>query len=373
MWTAKDPRIHITNFVPSIEAIEEFKIQTNAYSAEYGFGGGAVTSITMKSGTNDIHGTLFEFLRNEALDAENYFLNFQPAAGVARKPKDKFRRNQFGAVVSGPLIKNKTFWAFNWESRRDKIGALQEAVFPLDAFRRGDFSELLTGTINPATGRLFRAPIIIYDPVTGNPFPNNIIPQSRLHPGALNVLEKYVPKAQFRQADPLDITAREAVDQPTNTNTYFGRVDHYFSDRDRVFGRIAIDRSGRTANNINPNLPVFVDSNVTNLATSWVHTFSQSMINELRVGFNISDDLTFNPRTDDESFDMDALGIGEFRIPTDGNRKLTPREHGIPQSFGSAVHPAGIDRRQRLRPDGHDPDCRPLVVHQRQAQPENRR
>jgi hypothetical protein len=68
---AKDPRTHAANFVPSIEAIEEFKIQTNAYSAEYGFGGGAVTSITMKSGTNDIHGTLFEFLRNEALDAES--------------------------------------------------------------------------------------------------------------------------------------------------------------------------------------------------------------------------------------------------------------------------------------------------------------
>src|SRR5262249_22063393 len=113
---AKDPRIHITNFVPSIEAIEEFKIQTNAYSAEYGFGGGAVTSITMKSGTNDYHGTVFEFLRNEALDAENYFLNFELAPGTARKPKDKFRRNQFGAVVSGPLIKNKTFWSFNWES-----------------------------------------------------------------------------------------------------------------------------------------------------------------------------------------------------------------------------------------------------------------
>jgi len=331
---SKDPRTHAANFVPSIEAIEEFKIQTNAYSAEYGFGGGAVTSITMKSGTNDIHGTLFEFLRNEALDAENYFLNFQPAAGVARKPKDKFRRNQFGAVVSGPLIKNKTFWAFNWESRRDKIGALQETVWPLDAFRRGDFSELLTGTINPATGRLFRAPIVIYDPVTGNPFPNNIIPQNRLHPGALNVLEKYVPKAQFRQADPLDITAREAVDQPLNANTYFGRVDHYFNDRDRVFGRIAIDRSGLTRENINPNMPVFVDSDVTNLATQWVHTFNQNMINEVRVGFNVSNDLTSNPRTDDESFSMDALGVGEFRIPTDGNRKLTPREHGIPNLSG---------------------------------------
>src|SRR6202163_1115236 len=72
---AKDPRIHITNFVPSVEALEEFRIQTNAYSAEYGFGGGAVVSMTMKSGTNSLHGTLFEFLRNDKFDAEDYFLN----------------------------------------------------------------------------------------------------------------------------------------------------------------------------------------------------------------------------------------------------------------------------------------------------------
>ena len=86
---AKDPRIHITNFVPSIEAIEEFKIQTNAYSAEIGFGGGAVTNITMKSGTNEIHGTLFEFLRNDKLDAENYFLNLGVAPGATRRSKDQ--------------------------------------------------------------------------------------------------------------------------------------------------------------------------------------------------------------------------------------------------------------------------------------------
>src|SRR6476469_1691986 len=88
---AKDPRIHITNFVPSIEALEEFKIQTNAYSAEYGFGGGAQVTMTMKSGTNNLHGTLFQFLRNNAFDAENYFLNFELAPGTVRSPKSKLR------------------------------------------------------------------------------------------------------------------------------------------------------------------------------------------------------------------------------------------------------------------------------------------
>ena len=329
---AKDPRIHITNFVPSIEAIEEFKIQTNAYSAEIGFGGGAVTSITMKSGTNEIHGTLFEFLRNDKLDAENYFLNLGVAES-ARRPKDTLRRNQFGLVVSGPIIKNKTFWAFNWESRRERIETVQSATFPLDAFRQGDFSELMSGTVNPATGRLYRAPILIFDPYTGEPFANNVIPQARLHPGSLNVMNLYIPEADFRQTDPLDFTANKGVLQPINPNTYFGRVDHYFSDADRVFGRIAVDRSSLTSNNINPNLPVTRDSRVMNLASQWVHTFNQSAINEFRFGFNISDDDTINPRTNDESFDMDSLGVGEFRIFGDGNRPLTPREHGIP-NFG---------------------------------------
>jgi hypothetical protein len=331
---AKDPRIHITNFVPSVEAIEEFKIQTNAYSAEIGFGGGAVTAITMKSGTNEIHGTLFEFLRNDTFDAENYFLNFELAEGTERAPKDKLRRNQFGLVLSGPIIKNKTFWAFNWESRREIIGSVQTASFPLAEFERGDFSELLSGTINPATGRLYRAPIVIFDPLTGDPFANNVIPQSRLHPGALNLLDLYVPSADFRQPDPLDFTARKAVDQPISPNQYFGRIDHYFSGSDRVFGRLAMDDSSTESHNINPNLPVRRQQKVYNLASSWVHNFGPNLINDARFGFNISNDDTINPRTNDESFDMNALGIGEWRIPTDGNRILTPREHGIPRITG---------------------------------------
>ena len=89
-----------------------------------------------------------------------------------------------------------------------------------------------------------------------------------------------------------------------------------------------------TRNNINPNIPVFVDSKATNLASQWIHTISPSTINELRFGFNISDDITKNPRTDDTTFDMDALGIGQIRVFSDGNRKLTTREHGIPQLTG---------------------------------------
>jgi len=338
---AKDPRIHITNFVPSIEAIEEFKIQTNAFSAEYGFGGGAYVNITMKSGTNDFHGTLFHFLRNDKFDAEHYFLNFELPPGRQRARKDALRRNQFGFVLSGPVIlpklyngRNKTFWAFNLEYRLDRREEVQTQWWPHDEFREGNFSELLRGTINPATGRLFRAPIVLYDPFSGDPFPNNILPKSRLHPGALNVLNQFVPRAEFRQADPLDFTARKGVNQPVDVHTYFTRIDHYISERDRVFGRLAWDRSGLTRNHINPHLPVFVKSWVTNLATQWIHTFNPTTLNELRFGFNISDDLTANPRTDNTNFDMDALGVGQIRVFGDNNRKLTPREHGIPNFSG---------------------------------------
>lgn len=337
---AKDPRIHITNFVPSIEAIEEFKIQTNAFTAEYGFGGGANVQITMKSGANAFHGTLFEFLRNDKFAAENYFLNFEAPAGQ-RRDKAVLRRNQFGLVLSGPVLipklyngRNKTFWAFNYEARRDRIQAVQTQWFPQDAFRRGDFSQLLTETINPATGRAFRAPITMFDALNGTPFPNNVLPTSRLHRGSLNVLEQFVPRAEFAQADPLDFTSRKGVSQPIDVNTYFARVDHHFSDRDRVFGRLALDRSNLSRNFINPNLPVFVESKVTNLATSWIHTFTPTLFNEVRVGFNTSDDITRNPRTDNTSFDMDSLGVGQIRVFGDNNRKLTPREHGIPQFAG---------------------------------------
>ena len=350
---AKDPRIHITNFVPSVEALEEFKIQTNAYSAEYGFGGGAQVTMTMKSGTNRLHGTLFEFLRNDAFDAENYFLNFERPAGQARAKKDKLRRNQFGAVVSGPLIRNKTFWAFNFESRRDRIESVQTAFFPHDEFRRGDFSVLLPGSTT-ATGS-FRPPIVIYDPYTGLPFAGNILPQSRIHRGATNVIEKYLPRAEFRQADPLDFTARKGVNQPIDANQYFGRVDHYFSSADRVFGRIALDRSEYTNNTINPYFPVATPSDVMNLATQWVHTFNQNMINELRVGFNISDDTLLSLHNQGD-FDIDSLGIGEFRIPLDGNRKLIPREQGVPLmgfTIGERINGNGLDRMDTIQIGDH--------------------
>ena len=328
---AKDPRIHITNFVPSIEAIEEFKIQTNAYSAEVGFGGGAVTSITMKSGTNDIHGTLFEFLRNEAMDAEAYFLNFELASGEARRPKQQLRRNQYGVVLSGPVVKNKTFWAFNWEGRRERTSATQTAWYPDATFKSGDYSRFLSPT---PTSSNPREPFVIWDPITGDPFTNNQIPASRLHAGAQNAMNLLLEQPAFQQADPLDFTNRANVVRPINEDQYYGRIDHHFSDADRIFGRIALSSGERNISNINPKRARLDSNDVYNMATQWIHTFSQNMINEFRFGFNLAETNPFHFFSNTD-FDPDTLGIGEIRVAGDNNRKLLPLETGPPRVSGA--------------------------------------
>src|SRR6185436_1598830 len=329
------PLYNVTTWTPSVDAIEEFRVQTGSYSAEYAQGAGAHIQISIKSGTNQLRGSVFEFLRNDKLDAENYFLNFQPAPGAARIPKDRLRRNQFGTFLAGPLIRNKTFWSFNYEGRRQVKETVATTFWPNQSFRNGDFSALLTPGISATTGRPFRAPILIYDPLNGVPFANNILPQTRLHPGAKNIVSQYLPQPDFQQADILDFTVRRAIPQPINGNQYFGRVDHSFSNSDKVFGRIAIDRADWLANSINPNFPESRGSTAWNLGTQWVHTFNQNVLNEFRFGINNWEDNFVHPRSN-TNFDPDSLGIGAIRVASAGNRKLTPLETGIP-SIGFTI------------------------------------
>ena len=130
---------------PSIEALQEFKIQTNAYSAEFGRSSGAVINATIKSGTNNIHGSVYEFLRNDALDANNFFSNALSA------PKPVRKRNQFGAAVGGPLVKNRTFWFADYEGLREREGVPRVRLVPTAAEKAGLFS---TAVVDPfAAGR----------------------------------------------------------------------------------------------------------------------------------------------------------------------------------------------------------------------------
>ena len=154
---------------PSVDAIQEFKVQTNVYSAEYGHGTGAVVNVTIKSGTNAIHGAVFEFLRNEKVDARNFFSS--PTA-----PAPEFRRNQYGFAVGGPVIKNKTFLFGDWEGTKIRQQQTTLSSLPTSAERTGDFGALSKKLTDPTTGLVFA---------------NNVIPSSRVDPVAQTLINLY--------------------------------------------------------------------------------------------------------------------------------------------------------------------------------------
>ena len=164
---------------PSIDAVQEFKVQTSAYAAEFGRAMGAVINLSLKSGSNDLHGTAFEFLRNEKLDARNYFT----PPGAAKPP---FKRNQFGFSLGGPVTlpklyngRNRTFFFGDYEGSRIRETSTVVSTIPTMRMRSGDFSELTARnrTVN--------------DPLTGQPFPGNVIPTTRLDPVALQLMSLY--------------------------------------------------------------------------------------------------------------------------------------------------------------------------------------
>ncbi len=164
--------------VPSVDAVQEFKVKTSTFSAEFGHAAGAVVNATIKSGTNQFHGTLFEFLRNNVLDANNFFTN---AAGQPRAP---FHQNQFGFAVGGPVLipkvyngHNRTFFFADYQGTRQNTSAGNSITdVPPAALRAGDFSSVKTPIFDPATRRIGPTGLVIADP-----FPGNIIPSNRLN------------------------------------------------------------------------------------------------------------------------------------------------------------------------------------------------
>lgn len=260
---------------PAVDAVEEFKVQTGVMSAEYGFTGGGVINMVTKSGTNQLHGSLYEFLRNDKLDARNTF--------AAAKPP--FRYNQYGVAVGGPVIKDKTFFFGNWEQYDYRRSTSPIGSMPTERQRNGDFGDLL-GT----NGAL----IPIYDPattsgLTRSVFPNNRIPASRMDPVSLKINEFYplpnrTPTNAFTNANNFLNVASEV----RSMRQYTGKIDHRFSDKNSLFGRYSYflhktDNGG----SVYPNPVVAKRDDALenkNFALSDTHSFTPTMLNELRVG-----------------------------------------------------------------------------------------
>ena len=205
-------------FYPIIDAIEELRLNINSYSPEYGRSNGGTVMVAGKSGSNELHGTLYEFLRNEDLNARNYFA--QPGA------KPEFRRNQYGGVLGGPIRKNRTFFFVDWQGTRVRTGTTRFSTVPTLAQRGGVFS----GTI--------------YDPATSprTPFAGGQVPVSRFDPIAQQVLAHYPLPNLPGTANNFVLTGVE----PDNQDQFDIRVDHVFNEKHRVFGRYTWFRDNDT-------------------------------------------------------------------------------------------------------------------------------
>ncbi len=249
---------------PPPDAIAEFRILTNTAPAEFGNNAGSTTNIVTRSGTNHFHGDLWEFVRNNAFDARNFFSpTVQP-----------YKQNQFGGTLGGPIQHNKTFFFGYYEGLRIRQGESEAATVPSLAERQGDFSQ----SVNPSTGQV--EPLI--NEFTGQPFPGNQLPA--INPISQNLLQFYPL--------PNDGVNQFVTTQMLNKNTdQFGiRVDHYLSERDSMFVRYMFSNGSQidplsTAGANVPGFPVGENYRAQNVAAQETHSFSSTLVNMAEFSF----------------------------------------------------------------------------------------
>jgi hypothetical protein len=228
-------------YKPSVEAIQEFKLQNNSFSAEYGNNGGTVVSIVTKSGTNQFHGSGWWFMRRPSLDANDFFSN---AGG---QPKGDYAHDQYGGSIGGPVIKQKTFFFFDYERQRNNSPFTINTSVPTDLQKQGDFSK----TFNPdgSLEQIFNPKSVACTGAGSSldcqraPFPGNKIPASQMDPIGQNLIKLY-PSATGA-GDPvtgLNNYTQKLVDSSPGYQDDI-RIDHNFSDTNRITGRYSRSHS----------------------------------------------------------------------------------------------------------------------------------
>jgi outer membrane receptor protein involved in Fe transport len=286
----------------SVDAIQEFTILTSTFSAEYGRNSGAVVNVVTKSGTNDVHGSVFEFLRNDKLDANGFFDN------AANQPKAKFRNNQFGFTLGGPIVKDRTFFFINYEGQRTRVGNTIFTNVPTLLERQGIFTD-------PSTGRQVRVPV---DPVSSRLLSFFPLPNASSQFG------------NFFSSEVIRLRRDNAI----------AKIDHRFSDKDQLSVRYLInDRetltpvlssSGNAQSSSQvPGFGLSVDARVQNLTVSELHIFSANTINEFRFGYN---------RFADVQLGIDTTDPAPLGLPNNNPSRLGK---GIPQIVLSGISGIG--------------------------------
>jgi hypothetical protein len=286
--------ISTTTLRPSVDTVSEFQVQTGTYSAQYGTWLGVHLNVISKNGTNELHGAGWEFLRNDALDARNFF-----TSPTIRNPP--FRQNQFGARVDGPVVipklyngRNRTFFMVNYEGQRQtQSQSALAAVFPA-AFRTGDLSAIATPVKNPLS--------------PGQTFPNNVIPACLLSQQAQRALA-YMPLPTLPG---LSNNYQAQIGFANTTDQTMDRVDQNVGDKARLFFRVAYQNTSLLQGSSNPfngfNVPLYDR----NYAWGYTHTISPRAVNDFRVGYEKNQYQSQNFFTGSNSEAGTALGIPGF-------------------------------------------------------------
>jgi hypothetical protein len=257
----RSPRWGSAGFRPSVDAILEFNVQRNAFTADQGWGTTVVNTL-LRSGTNEFHGTLYEFLRNGKLDARNFF------DGTTKPP---FKQNQFGATMGGPIVHNKLFFFAAYEGFRQRLTNTLQGNFPNATQFGGAFSKT------------------IIDPRSGTAFPNNTIPADRIDAIAKNVIP-YFPTPN-RPTDP-SLNYVRAAALRSDADQVHGKLDYNIGDADRMFARYSWDDEPLLSPSLVAGFGLNRPLGDQNVALSETHTFGASAVNELHIGYNRNRDFS---------------------------------------------------------------------------------
>ena len=303
-----DPVLRSRSFQAPVDLIQEFKVEESAYAAEFGRNAGAVVNVTTRSGTNELHGSVWEFIRNDNLDARNYF-------ATSEFPKPDLIRNQFGIALGGPIARDRTFVFVLYEGIREKRGETRRATVPTLAMRNGDFSELLdptrpgppdvlgrqfpTGTLfDPRTTRFVNGSFVRDPYFDAFGVPSNIIPSSEWHPITRNAILAY-PVPNFTDPDPLAnplVGNRiEIANHIEDVDDVSLRFDHQLLENTQVmfrysFSNARVEDPFRTeAARTDILLKDFgqtSDRIRTNTGIGFTSILGPSMVHEFRMGYN---------------------------------------------------------------------------------------
>jgi hypothetical protein len=262
----------------STEAIQEFKVQASTYSAEFGRSPGAQINIATKAGTNEIHGVLYEYLRNNIFDAKNFFDRPGPMPG--------YKRNQYGASAGGPIKQNKTFYFGNFEGARIRQGITKVATEPTADMKNGNFSALSTTIYDPNS----LAPV--NGVLTRSPFPGNIIPGGQITTVGRNVVNLY-PTPNGAGTSTANGLFTSSPTKTDDFDQFTVRVDHRFNDNNTLFGRYSYSKENRfdtfdsfcaSANNV-PGFGCNTLNGGQQAVADYIRLLGPNKVNEARMSF----------------------------------------------------------------------------------------